>query len=416
MIDERTWNHKIVTIPIMIFVTAFIVWASLSEVDEMVRGEGRVIPSSQTKIIQHLEGGIIDKIYVKEGQKVRVGEAIYRIKNAKSKGDLVSKKITLDSLLAQKQRLEAEVEFKELKFDPNISKDLANSQRAVFKEEMEKFKSELMALEDKLKQNRLQKKQKISKLANLRTELKTENENLSMAKKLYEKGAGSKKQYLMELSKKQSLLTQINDLKNSLPILDQMISESKNKINGFKSEQKSKWLKKLSDVNTKIKKLKEESIAGKEREERKVVTSVVNGIVKKLYFHTIGGVVKPGDRIAEITPIDDKLIIEAKIKSSDRGQIVEGQKASIAITAYSYTKYGMLDGVLKSISPDSFIDKNGKSYYHVKIKANRQTIAKDKPIMPGMVANINIITGKKTVMSYILKPLKDISTNALHEQ
>jgi HlyD family secretion protein/adhesin transport system membrane fusion protein len=127
-------------------------------------------------------------------------------------------------------------------------------------------------------------------------------------------------------------------------------------------------------------------------------------------------VVKPGDRIAEITPIDDKLIIEAKIKSSDRGQIVEGQKASIAITAYSYTKFGMLDGELLSISPDSFIDKNGGSFYHVKIKADKQDIAKDKPIMPGMVANVNIITGKKTIMRYILKPLKDITTNSLHEQ
>ncbi len=146
------------------------------------------------------------------------------------------------------------------------------------------------------------------------------------------------------------------------------------------------------------------------------MVSVVDGIVKKLYFHTIGGVVKPGDRIAEITPIDDKLIIEAKIKSRDRGQVIEGQKVSIAITAYSYTKYGFLEGKLLSISPDSFIDKNGRSYYQVRVQADKTHFAKDKPILPGMIANINILTGKKTIMRYLLKPLKDISINALHEQ
>jgi len=414
--EERSWNHKFVTIPIMILVTLFLVWASVSEVDEMVRGKGRVIPSSQTKIIQHLEGGIVEKIYVKEGQRVKKGDPLYRLKNEKSKADSKSKEISLYSLLAQKERLSAQIGFRDLNFSKDLPDDIINAQKAVFKEEMEKFESDLKALEDKLDQNRLQKKQKKIKLSNLRNELKTESENLNIAKRLLEKGAASRKQYLSELSKKQSLVTQINDLKNSLPIVDQMISESKNKIDSFKSEQKSKWLKRLSEVDTKIKKLQEESLAGEEREGRKVVTSPVNGIVKKLYFHTIGGVVKPGDRIAEITPIDDKLIIEAKIKSSDRGQIVEGQKASIAITAYSYTKFGMLDGELLSISPDSFIDKNGGSFYHVKIKADKQDIAKDKPIMPGMVANVNIITGKKTIMRYILKPLKDITTNSLHEQ
>jgi HlyD family secretion protein/adhesin transport system membrane fusion protein len=414
--EERSWNHRVVTIPIMILVTLFLVWASVSEVDEMVRGKGRVIPSSQTKIIQHLEGGIVEKIYVKEGQRVKKGDPLYRLKNEKSKADSKSKEISLYSLLAQKERLSAQIGFRDLNFSKDLPDDIINAQKAVFKEEMEKFESDLKALEDKLDQNRLQKKQKKIKLSNLRNELKTESENLNIAKRLLEKGAASRKQYLSELSKKQSLVTQINDLKNSLPIVEQMISESKNKIDSFKSERKSKWLKRLSEVDTKIKKLQEESLAGEEREGRKVVTSPVNGIVKKLYFHTIGGVVKPGDRIAEITPIDDKLIIEAKIKSSDRGQIVEGQKASIAITAYSYTKFGMLDGELLSISPDSFIDKNGGSFYHVKIKADKQDIAKDKPIMPGMVANVNIITGKKTIMRYILKPLKDITINSLHEQ
>ncbi len=417
MREESGWNHRLVTVPIMAMVTVFIVWASVSEVDEMVRGQGRVIPSSQTKIIQHLEGGIIEKIYVKEGQRVKKGDPLYRLKNAKSKADSKKKAITLSALLAKEQRLKAQCAFqKSIRFDKRVAEDLAKSEQAIFLEEMQHFQDDKSALEDKLSQAKLELKQKRQKLANIEREYQTAKENLAISKKLLAKGAASKKQYLTELSKTQSLKTQMSDLKSSLPIIKQKISEAQNRINSFKSEKKSKWLNDLAEVQTKIKQLQEDKSAEADREERKIVVSVVDGIVKKLYFHTIGGVVKPGDRIAEITPIDDKLIIEAKIKSRDRGQVIEGQKVSIAITAYSYTKYGFLEGKLLSISPDSFIDKNGRSYYQVRVQADKTHFAKDKPILPGMIANINILTGKKTIMRYLLKPLKDISINALHEQ
>ncbi len=416
MMEESRWNHRLVTLPIMLIVTVFIIWSIFTEIDEVVKGEGRVIPSSQTKIIQHLEGGIIENIYAKEGQRVKKGDPIYRLKNSKSAADSKKQGISLISYKARLERLEAQVDEKELKFDKEIPIDLVKNQEDIYNEEMKNFNQELLTLKDRLSQTQLEKKQKSTKLNNLRLELKTANENLSIAKKLLQKGAASKKQYLAELSKKQSLVTQINDLKNSIPILDQKISEAKNKIKSFKSQKRSKWLKEIAEVKTKIEQLQEEESAKADTETRKVVLSPVNGIIKKLYFHTIGGVVRPGDRVAEITPIDDKLIIEAKIKTNDRGRVVEGQKVSISITAYSYTKYGLIEGELISISPDSFIDKSGKSYYQVKVRADKNHFAKDKPILPGMVANINILTGKKSIMRYILKPLKDITKNALREQ
>jgi HlyD family secretion protein/adhesin transport system membrane fusion protein len=412
MIDERSWNHRIVTLPIMAFMAVFIVWSIFSEVDEVVRGDGKVIPSSQTKVIQHLEGGIVDSIYVKEGQNVKKGDPIYRLKNASSQANSKKKEISLVSLSAEHKRVQAQVDFKDI----SQLADLDESQRDIFRQEMQNFDDEISGLKDKLSQSKLEKKQKSSRLKNLRNELKTANENLKISKSLLEKGAASKKQYLAELSKKQSLQTQISDIKSSIPIIDQKISEANNKIKSFRSQIKSKWLKKLSEIETKIKQLKEDKSAQKDRESRKVVISPVNGIVQKLYFHTMGGIVKAGDKIAEITPVDDKLIIEAKIKTIDRGQVIVGQDVSIAITAYNYAKFGLLEGKLLSISPDSFSDKNGMSYYAVKVKADKYNFAKDKPILPGMVADINILTGKKTIFRYILKPLKDISKNALHEQ
>lgn len=416
MIEESGWNTRLVTFPIIIFCTFFITWTVFTEVDEVVRGDGKVIPSSQTKVLQHLEGGIVEEIFVKEGQDVKKGEAIYRLKNATSQADSNQKEISLVAYTAQSQRLKAQIAFGKLDFSKEIDSVLAERENSIFDEEMQNFSDELSALKDKLSQTKLEKKQKNSRLANLRSELKTANENLSISEDLVKKGAASKKQYLAELSKKQSLITQITDIKSEIPIMSERISESQNKIKSFKSETKSKWLKKLSEVETKIKQLSEDKLAKSDREERKVIVSPVNGIVKKLHFHTIGGIIKSGDRIAEITPVDDNLVIEAKIKTNDRGQVIMGQEVSIEITAYNYAKFGLLEGNLIAISSDSFVDKSGMDYYEVRVQARKHEFASDKPIMPGMVANINILTGKKTIFEYILKPLKDISKNALHEK
>jgi HlyD family secretion protein/adhesin transport system membrane fusion protein len=416
MIEESRWNYRIVVFPIVVFCTLFITWTIFTEVDEVVRGSGKVIPSSQSKILQHLEGGIVEEIFVKEGERVKAGDAIYRLKNATSQADSNQKEISLLSYRAKSERLKAQIEFSKLRFSKDIDAKLAENEKNIFHQEMQNFSDELSTLKDKLAQSKLEKKQKTSRLKNLKHELQTASENLAISKKLLKKGAASKKQYLTELSKKQSLDTQISDIKSSIPIMNEKISEMQNKIKSFTSETKSTWLKKLAEVETKIEQLSEEKHAQSDREERKVVVSPVNGLVKKLYFHTIGGIVKSGDRIAEITPIDDNLVIEAKIKTNDRGQVIDGQDVSIEITAYNYAKFGLLEGKLLSISPDSFVDKNGGDYYEVKVQARKHEFATDKPIMPGMVANINILTGKKTIFEYILKPLKDISKNALHEK
>ena len=417
MIEESNWNHRIVTFPIIIFSALFMAWTIFTQVDEVVRGVGKVIPSSQTKVLQHLEGGIVEDIFVKEGEEVKKGEPIYRLKNASSESDSNKKEISLLAFKAQSQRLQAQVSFGELHFSEDINDAMmSEAERNIFKQEMQNFEDEVSTLKDKLSQIKLEKKQKSSRLANLRSELKTASENLKIVDQLVKKGAASKRQYLAELSKKQSLVTEITDIKSAIPIMAEKISESENKIKSFTSETKSKWLKKLSEVETKIKQLSEEKHAQSDREERKVVVSPVNGVVKKLYFHTIGGIIKSGDRIAEITPIDDNLVIEAKIKTNDRGQVMIGQDVSIEITAYNYAKFGLLEGKLIAISSDSFADKNGADYYQVKVQAQKHEFAVDKPIMPGMVSNINILTGKKTIFEYILKPLKDISRNALHEK
>ncbi len=414
---EEGGSYKMVTVPIMLFVLFFLVWSYFGEVDEIVRGEGKVITSSQTKILQHFEGGIVEEIYVKEGDSVKSGDSIYKLKNASSKSDSKQKEIELLALLLKKQRLLMQAEFKnKISFEDKNSEN-AENERRIFKSEMRNFFEQKSIFQDRLDQNRLEKKQKESKLSNLQTELKIAKENLSILDKLLKDGAASKKQYLVEKAKKQSLVTQLTDIKSSIPIIKQKIKEAMTKIQSFKSEKKSTWLKELASTNTIIQKLKETNRADDDREERKIVTSPVNGIIKKLNFHTLGGIVKSGEPLGEITPVEDSLVIEGKIKTSDRGMIFNQDDVTIEITAYNYAKYGLLKGKLISISPDSFLSHDGvTSYYKVRVKADNYSFTDNKPILPGMVANINILTGKKTILEYIIKPLKDINALALSEK
>jgi HlyD family secretion protein/adhesin transport system membrane fusion protein len=414
-IEEGGWNYRVSIYPIMLFLVLFIAWIYSYSIDEMVIGSGRVIPSSNSKIIQHLEGGIVEKIYVKEGDRVKKGAPLFKVKNSFYTSDTQQKKIELENLNRQIVRLSSLINLKkEIKFRTQhplnkVERDIFNSQMKHFLEKQSLYQGEL----DKL---RLEKKQKNGKIDNLNLELKIVKEQLFITNKLLKKGAASKQQYLNELAKQQSLITQIGTLKNDIPIINQQIKSAMTKMTTFKSEMKSKWLEELNECKIKAIKLKENQIASIDRESRQLITSPVNGVVKKLNFNTLGGIIKSGDNIVEITPLDDTLIIEAKIKSNDRGDLIVGQDVSIEISAYSYSKYGFLKGKLIFISPDSFTDSDNNSHYIVKVEAKNHKVAEGKEIIPGMVATIHIKTGKKTILTYILKPLKDISHNALIEK
>lgn len=420
LFEEKNWNYYTTVIPIMIFFTIFLSWATFSEVDEAIKGTGRVVPSGQTKVIQNLEGGIISAILVEEGKTVKKGDIIYNLSNAFFSSEFVTKEIDLLSLQAVLVRLEALIDNKTtIEFPEELKKkipDIIENETRIFYEDLENNQRKVDIAKDQYNQKDYKLRETKIRFNNLSIELNLAMENMKILDELLNKKVASKKEYILELSKKQNIVTQIDETRNSIPILQEEIEESKKKIASVESENRSKQLSKYSEVKTEINKAIEKNKANVDREQRKSVISPVNGIINKLYFYTEGGIVKPGDKMAEITPIEDSLTIEAKIKSSDRAFIWEGQDVSVEITAYDFSKYGLLNGKLISISPDSFEDRNGSIFYIAKIKADVNQFAPDLPILPGMVANVNILTGKKTVLQYIIKPLKDISKNALSEQ
>jgi len=420
LFEETKWNYYVSVVPIMLFFIAFLAWASLSEIDEVVRGSGKVVPSGQTKILQNFEGGIISNIAVKEGDKVSKGDVIYTLSNEFFKADLKAKEIDLLAFEANLIRLKASIDEREEIIFPKESlekiPDIVENEKRIFNEDLKNRETKISIAEDQLKQKKYKLKEAETKYENLNLELNLAQANMKILESLYRKNAVSKKEYISELSKKQSIVTKLSETRNSIPIIKEEIQEARGKIKTVKSEIRSKHLQKYSSIKAEINKLIEKKKANTDRELRKEVVSPVNGIINKLYFYTVGGIVKAGDKMAEITPIEDSLTIEARINTSDRALIWSGQNVSVEITAYDFSKYGLLNAEIISISADSFEDRSGSVFYLVKVKADVNQFAPDLPILPGMVANINILTGKKTILKYIIKPLKNIGKNALVEQ
>jgi HlyD family secretion protein/adhesin transport system membrane fusion protein len=418
-LEEEKWNYYPLVIPIGIFFIIFLLWASLTKIDEVVRGEGKVMPSGQTKVLQHLEGGIISEILVKQGDHVKKGQVLYRLNNEYFDADLKSKEIELMAYEAKAFRLVALINEEETlqysdEFRTTLPKIIIN-EMFIFREEKIKYQNKIDIAKDQLRQKELKLDELQSKFENLSIELRLATENMTILDDLLRKKVTSRKNYIVELAKKQKIYTQIEEVRSSIPIVDEEIKEWQKKIKTVTSDVKSKLYEQYSLIQVEIKKLQEKNKANIDRDERKEVVSPVNGVINMLYFHTLNGIVKAGDKMAEVTPLEDNLLIEAKIKTSDRALIWVGQDVSLEITSYDFSKYGSLKGKLIGIAPDSTLDKMGNTYYIVKIQANDYQFDSNSPIMMGMIANVNILASKRSIMHYLLKPLKDITRNSLGE-
>ena len=420
LFDEKNWDYKMTVVPIMLFFLCFLIWAAFSEIDEVVKGTGKVVPSGQTKILQNLEGGIIANILLQEGDKVKAGDVIYTLSNEFFKADLVTKEIDLLSFQVVMERLQASIDGKEqIEFSEELKRripDIVQNETKIFYEDLESNRQKIAIAQDQYNQKEYKLKELQITYDNLSIELNLAQENMKILDELLKKKVVSRKEYIAELAKKQNIVTKIEESRNSIPIAEQELEEARKRVSTAKFEIRNKLLTKYSEVKSEIYKSNEKNKANQDRELRKQIVSPVNGVINKLNFYTIGGIVKPGDTMAEITPVDDSLTIEAKIKSSDRAFIWPGQNVTIEITAYDYSKYGLVKGKLVSVSADSFDDKMGNSYYIAKIEADTNQFAPDLPILPGMVANVNVLTGKRTILNYLIKPLKYIRKNALAEQ
>ena len=416
---------------ILVFFLGAFLWAYFSKIDELTRGEGKVIPSEKIKTIQSLDGGIISEILIKEGSIIKEGQPLMKIDTTRFEASLEENKQTYYHLLVTKARLELEskidlsVDIPEIKYSDEVlanANTFAMNDRKLFTSRMEELVSTIKTFKIQLKQKEQEINELNSKSHQLRKSLEIVREEAKTMELLVAKRSKSKVD-LLQIQKEVAQLD--GDLQNtyaSIPRAKYAIEEAQNKIIEKSKIFRSEASNELQKVNTEIKKYESKLVSDEDKLSKTVLVSPVDGIVNQININTIGGVVKSGTDLIEIVPQSDILLIEAKIDPKDIAFINPQQRAIVKITAYDFSIYGGLEGKIVEISADSIVDKNDKdqkSYYKVVIKTERNYLEKDKqklPIIPGMITSVDIITGKKSILDFILKPILKTKSNALHER
>ncbi|WP_419765689.1 MAG: HlyD family type I secretion periplasmic adaptor subunit [Arcobacter sp.] len=416
---------------IILFMVIFLLWASLSKIDELARGEGKVIPSEKIQTIQSLDGGILSELLVKEGTVVVKGQPLMKIDTTRFQASLDENEQSLYSLQATKVRLEAEYnlkvkeETKELVFPQElevVAPKYVNHQRILFYTRVDEFKSALNILETQLGQKIQEMIELESKRDNLKKSLNLLDEQYKTVQKFVKSGSKSTIDLITIKKELNTVRSEFETTKIQIPKAKYAINEAENRILEKLKNFKSEALQELERVNNELKVYESKIVSEQDKLDKTVVKSPVDGIVKVINMNTVGGVIKSGFDLIEIVPQSDILLVEAKIDPRDIAFINPSQKAIVKVTAYDFAIYGGLDGKIVEISADSIVDKESKtpkSYYKVVVKTDKNYLEKDGkklPIIPGMIASVDIITGQKTILDFILKPILKTKQDALHER
>lgn len=420
VILNRSKKLHWVIISFFITIVFFIIWAYFAEIDEISRGNGKVVPNGQNQVIQHLEGGIIQEILVREGDFVEKDQVLIRVSNEKSSSTLASNEVKSDYYNSQIKRLEAELSRKPFLFEMTDSKQLnefLNHENELYITNTKQLESKVKILEEQIKQKENELSDAKQTIEHMRFSVGAIDKEVAMTKPMVDRGIRSQVDFLKLQREQSDAKNKLQSVILSVDKINSEIAELNKKIDETDSMYDSEIREKLNEIYSQLKDLEATNTASVDQVMRNTIISPTNGIVQKLYVNTIGGAIKPSQDLLEIVPTDNKLIIEVKILPSDIAFIYQEQRAIVKFSAFDFSIYGGLEGHVISISADSITEeKDDKTYYIVRIETDKNYVTDrdDNPkyIIPGMVADVDIITGKKSVLDYILKPILKTVTYA----
>lgn len=407
-------------------ILSFLVWARWAQLDEVTRGEGRVIPSSKTQLVQSLEGGIVKQLLVKAGDRVAKGDVLARIDDTGFSSNLGESVARLTALEARAIRLKHEAEG-DLAQEPvfpeamrKASPDLVENEIALYRIRYNSLTTQTGILLERVEQRSREKGEVEATLDRLKEGLRLANEDLKLKKPLADRGIVPKTEMIRLQRDIADTTGQIATQNETLPKLAAAMREAEGEVKNQEEKFRQEARTQLSDVESDLSVTTETVRGAKDRVVRADIRSPVDGIVNKIISNTVGGVVPPGQTLMEIVPLEDALFVEARIKPSDIAFVHPRQPAVVKITAYDFSIYGGLEGEVERISADSVYDEQlRENFYLVTIKTLRNQLKSEEqvlPIIPGMVASVDILTGKKSVLDYLLKPINKARTEALRER
>ena len=405
----------------LVALICFLTWASFAPLAEITRGMGSIVPSLRLQVVQNLEGGILEEVYVEEGSEVKAGQPLMRLDDTRFTSNYRESAVEYYSELARASRLKAELSGQPLKFPPELDEyqDYINREKDIFDKRADGFRAQLEISNKQVSQAKHELLSSQAQLEFLSTSLELGEEELELTTPLAKQGVVSRVELIQLKQRVNDLASEKSLTELAIPKLVAAHQEMSARYKELTLKFREEVVQELKDTEVRLDQLTESHSALQDKVVRTMIRSPLDGIVKKIHINTLGGVVQPGMDLMEIVPIEDTLLVEAQISPKDIGFLHEGMKAVVKLTAYDYAIYGGLNGVLEHISAGTIKDEKGESFYVVRIRTTETSLGTpEKPleIIPGMRTNVDIITGEKTLMGYLLKPILKAKQNALTER
>lgn len=418
-VQQEPLRARALLYAIAITFVALLLWAAVAHVDEVVHGEGRVIPSQKLQVLQSYDGGVVSEILVHENQIVHKGDLLLRIDPTRFISTFRENRAEALSLQARAARLKALTSSTPFTLPEDLIKaapDIAEHERSQYEANQREVNEQVGISKSQLEQREQELREVRAKLTQVTRSLEIATQELNVTKPLLVSGAASEVEILKlegEVSNAQGARQQALAQEQRL---QRAVEESQAKVREVELTVLNKWRGELSETLAKLSSLSETSTGLADKIKYAEIRAPVHGKVLRLYTNTLGGVVQPGHDVVEISPLDDQLLIETKVSPKDIAFLHTDQSAIVKFTAYDFTIYGGLTGKLEHISPDTIKDDKDNVFYLVLIRTDRAGFDINQPIIPGMTAQVDILTGKKTVLSYLLKPVLRAKQNALTER
>jgi len=419
ILQQEPLRAKVLLNSIGMAFAIFAMWAAVSQVDEVTRGEGKVIPSRQLQVLQSLDGGIVSEIMVHEGEVVQPEQILLRIDQTRFVSSVRESRVQYTALVAKAARLRALTEGLPFKMPDEVLKEdpkTAEEERRLY----ESRKSELETTTSIARQQLTQRQQELvetrAKYEQAAKAYELSARELTVTKPLIGSGAVSEVE-LLRLERDVSRFRGEREMTAAqISRIQASISEANHKLEEVGLAFRNESGKELGETMSKLNSLAEGSVGLSDKVSRSVLRSPVKGTVKRLLINTVGGVVQPGKDVVEVVPLEDNLLLEARVQPRDIAFLRPGQKAVVKFTAYDFSIYGGLEGKLEHIGADTVVDEKGNAFYIVRVRTNKSTLGDNLPVIPGMVAEVDIVTGEKSVLTYLLKPVLRAKARAFSER
>lgn len=418
--ESRARGSRILLWASLAAVILLLVWAGTGSIDEVVRGDGKVVPSSQVQIVQSLDGGVVQEILTRPGQEVEAGEVLLRIDSTRFSASLGENNAEYLSLLAKAARLHALSTGEPFAAPPEVlnqAPELAKAERNAWQARDAEQGETINVAREQLKQRQEDLRETMARRDQAATSCGLTSRELQVTRPLLDSGAVSQVDLLRLQREVARYCGEQKGAEAQIDRFQASIKEARSKLNEAELNVRNLARNELLEANAKLAALREGKLALADRVRLADVRSPVRGTVKTLFNNTVGGVVQPGKDILEVVPRNDTLLLEVRVSPRDIGFLHPNQKAQVKFTAYDFAIYGGLEGRLEQIGADTITDEKGASYYIVRVRTDRSTVGEKRlPIIAGMVAEVHLLTGKRTVLQYLLKPILRARDGAFTER